>query len=64
MPLGSLLRILSAGSCHCLLSYKASREKKTKQIICVLPEVSRNVTYRLAVMLLSLTHVLEGIESG
>lgn len=66
MPLGSLLPILSGGSCHCLLSYKASREKqnKTNQIICVLPEVSRNATYRLAVMLLSLTRVLEGTESG
>jgi len=35
-----------------------------KQILCVSPNISGNATYRLAVMLLSLTHVLEGIESG
>lgn len=62
MPLGRVLPIVSGERCHHLLSYKASREKK--QILCVSPDVSRNATYRLAVMLLSLTHVLEGIESG
>lgn len=63
MPLGRVLPILNGGGCHHLLSYKASSRGK-KQILCISPDVSRNATYRLAVVLLSLTHVLEGIESG
>lgn len=35
-----------------------------KQILCVSPNVSKNATYSLPVMLLSPTHVLKGIESG
>lgn len=62
MPLGRVLPLLSGGGCHHLLSCKASRQNH--QILCISPNISGNATYRLAVMLLSLTHVLEGIESG
>lgn len=60
MPLGRVFPIVNGGCCH-LLCYKASRGKN--QILCVPSNISGNAAYRLAVMLLGLTYVLEGIES-
>lgn len=61
MPLGRVLPVLGGVVCH-HLSYKAGREKT--QIVCISPDVSRSATYRFAMVLLSLIHGLEGIESG
>lgn len=48
-----------------LLSSSLSQSHQgEKQSLCVSSNVSKNATYKLAVILLSLTYVLEGIEFG
>lgn len=44
--------------------FSLSKPVEEKQTLCVSPNISKNATYSLPVMPLSLTHVLEGIESG